>query len=110
MTTLKPDTIRIIRSGNGKARAVPSPKELSPGETFNVKNWTHCKASVDFAKVPVAPAKCEIEPRETAVFTVDGGADPDYYEYEVTLACSVDGRDVEQYVEGGSRPGLIIDR
>lgn len=110
MSTLKPDTIRIIRGGNGKARAVPSPKELTPGEEFTVKNWTECDAAVDFSGVPVDPDAKQIGPNGAGSFKVTGEAPTGYYEYQVTLKCRTDSRVLEQYVEGGSRPGLIIDR
>jgi hypothetical protein len=102
-------TIRIIRAGNGQVRAVPSPAPLESGDDFWIKNWTDCPATVDFTGVPVDPMRASIDPRAAAKFKVRMEA-AGYYEYNVTLVCTgKDNKKIEQYAEGGSRPGLIID-
>jgi hypothetical protein len=111
MTNGNPTAIRIIRAGNGQVRAVPSPAPLARKQEFVVKNWTDCPANADFTGVPVDPTTSRIDPGGEARFDVKDDAAYGYYEYDVTLACSdKNGKPVEQYVEGGSRPGLIIDR
>jgi hypothetical protein len=111
MTNEEPTAIRIIRAGNGQVRAVPSPAQLLRKQEFLMKNWTDCPANADFTDVPVDPTKKSIDPGGEARFVVKEDAPYGYYEYDVTLACSDrNGKPVEQYVEGGSRPGLIIDR
>jgi hypothetical protein len=103
-------TIRIIRAGNGQVRAVPSPAQLARKQEFVVKNWTDCPASADFTGVPVDPTTSPIEPDGEARFVVKDGAAYGYYEYSVSLTCTGKIGTVVQYAEGGSRPGLIIDR
>lgn len=111
MSNGSPTTIRIIRAGSGEVRAVPSPAVLVRGQEFLIKNWTDCPASVDFTDVPVDPTKSPIDPNGEGRFVVKENAPYRYYEYSVSLTCADRaGKEVLQYAEGGSRPGLIIDR
>ena len=103
-------TIRILRTGNGKTIAHPSPALLRRGDTFVMKNWTEYPAEVSFAEAPITPKATTIGPKPgQETFTVDANAPFEYYEYDITLLCTYGDRRVRQYVEGGSRPGVIID-
>jgi hypothetical protein len=105
-----PKVVRIFRIGNGKAVANPSPALFRPGEQFVMKNWTECPAEVSFAEAPITPKSATIGTRSAhALFTVDSQSAPGYYEYVITLQCTHGDRRVQQYVEGGSRPGVIVD-
>jgi len=114
-TTGQPTTIRIYRAGNGKATVQPSPQPLQPGEEFWLKNFTECEADVDFAGgAQITPPKGAIPPAKNGKpgkkgFEVDSKAPFGYYEYDITLVCTRGQRRVTQYVEGGSKPGVIID-
>lgn len=110
MTNGNPTTIRIIRAGNGQVRAVPSPAQLTRMQEFFMKNWTECPATADFTGVPVDPTTQRIDPDGEARFVVEENAPYGFYEYSVSLTCTGKTGTVVQYAEGGSRPGLIIDR
>jgi hypothetical protein len=102
-------TVRILRTGNGKTIANPSLAVLRRSDTLVMKNWTECPAEVSFAEAPITPKTAPISPGGSETFTVDANAPVGYYEYDITLLCTYGDRRVRQYVEGGSRPGVIID-
>jgi hypothetical protein len=112
-TTRQSTTIRIFRTGNGKATVQLSPQPLQPGETFVIKNFTECRAAIDFSGAPITPPRWKIPAANGKPgkrdFEVDSKAPCGYYEYDITLLCIHGERRVKQYVEGGSKPGVIID-
>ena len=100
---MEPARIWIVRKGNGQVVASPSPCPVrgsflvfnaTGGGTVHVKFPSH----VDPSEANVTPAR----PVEFHVATV---ASPLYLEYDAELVTPADAL----YVEGGSKPGVIID-
>jgi len=96
--------IYVVRKGNGQGWALPA--ILAPGDRFAVRNLTSDGASVDFTGVPVSPAREEVPAGSERSFSVNDDAAFGFYEYEIELSTDDRGH---QYVEGGSKPNVIID-
>jgi len=95
--------IWILRRGNGKVQVHPSPVNLRSGEEFTIRNLTETEVEVAFGTSSIHSDGAPIPARETSgIFTVVASA-PRYFEYDVTLPA------LNQYAEGGSKPGVIID-
>ena len=94
--------IFIVRKGNGGAQAVPPIQIISDAVTF--RNRTTCLARVVFPDGVVDQASFEVLAQGEATVRVIGL--PGYYEYRATLEC----REGTYNIEGGSQPGVIIDR
>ena len=98
----------VFRKKNGQWRVHPSPVHLQAGETFTIRNLTDTQAEVSFAPRtiqlanPGDPKGRTIPARDTSADLVVVAAGPTYFEYDVTLPS-------DEYAEGGSRPGAIID-
>lgn len=103
-----PVRIWIVRKRNGKAQVYPSPAVATAGQDVELKNWTDATAEV-LVDPPLAPilgmhaGTVSIAPRGSHTFHVAVGI-ADYYEYSITLDTTP-----PQYVEGSSRPAIIID-
>jgi hypothetical protein len=104
-----PVRIWIVRKGNGKAQVYPSPALATTGQDVELKNWTEATAEVRIddrlaPRLGVHGLTVSIGAGGSMTFHVaDGRAD--YYEYTIDLLCERG----EQYVEGSSRPAIIID-
>jgi hypothetical protein len=102
MATTPPIRIWIVRRGNGRVQATPSPVHLHPDESFSIRNLARDEATVAFPagtidlKQPTVPAGGTVEGRVVV-------RPPAFFEYDVTLARS------GEYAEGGSKPGVIVD-
>lgn len=114
MSDVPTTKIWIVRRGNGKAQVHPSPAVLKPGGSFGIHNLTREEVFVAFppdtiepdGEMPVAskgPGPFNsIPPGGIAVYHVVART-AQFFEYKVTLPA------VDQYAEGGSKPGVIID-
>ena len=102
-------TVRILQIGNGKVVVVPSPIELHREQTVVMKNWTECRADVDFGRAPIQPGTASIPPNGQQRFEVKPDAPYGYYEYDVGLLCVVGARERKLYAEGNSKPSVIVD-
>jgi hypothetical protein len=101
--TPAPTKIWILRKGNGQLRVHPSPVLLSSGETFVIRNLCGADAVASFPsnivaggeKVGIPAGGCSpglgVPPQRTST----------YFEYDVTVG--------NEYAEGGSKPGGIVD-
>jgi hypothetical protein len=94
--------IWIVRRGNGRAQATPSPVHVRPEESFRIRNLTQEQATVVFPEGTIKLDMRSIPPKGVATATVIAAA-PTFFEYEVELSQS------GNYVDGGSKPGVIVD-
>ena len=101
MNAMPPIRIWILRRGSGRAEATPSPVHLKPAETFRIRNLTQEEATVVFPEGTIGLDMRSIPPKGVATGTVIV-AGPDFFEYDVSLR---EGN----YVDGGSKPGVIVD-
>ena len=114
-----PTKIWVLRRGNGKAEVNPSPAVLRYEERFGIRNLTERTVEVVFPpgtiiSVPSKGIRARrikgirarriktIPAGEIAVYRVVARGHQ-FFEYRVTLPA------VQQYAEGGSKPGVIID-
>lgn len=94
----------IFRKGNGQLRVHPSPVVVQPGQPFILINLVDTLAKVTFQDdvveggrdfdVPACPAG-------TKRLVVVADPPKKYFEYDVKIG--------DQYADGGSKPGGIID-
>ncbi len=101
MNAMPPIRIWIVRRGSGRAEATPSPAHLRPDETFGIRNLTREQATVVFPEGTIRLDMRSIPPGGVATGTVII-ATPAFFEYDVSLQ---EGN----YVDGGSKPGVIVD-
>lgn len=98
-------TIWIVRKGSGRAQVYPSPCVVQSDRDVTVKNWTDCPAEVHLPRFPAhVRAVFTIAPGGEESFSL-AGAPGGYHEYGISLTCERGA----QYVEGGSKPSIIID-
>ena len=103
MSNTAPIKIWIFRKGNGQLRVHPSPVLLNGDELFRIRNLTGADATASFPSGIVDDAiGVTIHPGATSQdLQVKRQPTSTYFEYEVTA-----GND---YADGGSKPGGIVD-
>jgi hypothetical protein len=116
MNDVEPTTkIWIIRRGSGKRQVHPSPIRVRPGEPIRIKNWTPQTATVGLLPaLYTVPGEARgrlfepINPKDPLTILPGGYVDvtvaapAGFYEFDVTFADN-------QYAEGNSKPGVIVD-
>lgn len=95
--------IWIVRKGNGQVVASPSPCPVSG--SFFVFNATGAGTVHLTFPSHVDPPEADVTPARPVQFDVGTVASPLYLEYHAVL----DTPAGSLYVEGGSKPGIIID-
>jgi len=90
----------IFRKGNGQLKAHPSPVLLRRGETFTIRNFTDTVAHATFPPESIDNGSVEIAAGALSV-DLELGQKQGYFEYDVAIG--------NQYADGGSKPGGIID-
>jgi hypothetical protein len=103
MGNATPVRICIFRKGSGQLRVHPSPVLLTSGESFRIRNLAAAEATARFPPEIVEEGeRVSIPSGETSRdLRVRPQRTPTYFEYDVTI-----GND---YAEGGSKPGGIVD-
>ncbi len=100
---MEPARIWIVRKGNGQVQASPSPCPVRG--SFLVFNATGGGSVHLTFPSHVDPREADITPAGPIEFHVSTVATPLYLEYGAVLDTPAGGH----YVEGGSKPGIIID-
>jgi len=90
----------IFRKGSGQLKVHPSPVLLSRGEAFTIKNLANGAATVKFPPESVDGGPVEITAGGTSR-ELRASQKPGYFEYDVAIG--------NEYADGGSKPGGIID-
>lgn len=99
---VQPTKIWIVQKKTAKLEVHPPVVILTPGEKFTVGNRSPFTLLVDFGG-KIKPSGGEIPPgTKSGTFEVNP-SEGAYFEYDITVP--VEG----YYVEGGSKPGAIID-
>jgi hypothetical protein len=102
MATTPPIRIWIIRRGNGRREVTPSPVRLDLGERFSIRNLAREDATITFPEGAIDLTAPVVRPGGTVEGTVRA-TPPVFFEYDVTFGRS------NEYAEGGSKPGIIVD-
>lgn len=82
-------------------RVDPGHKVVSPGQTVTWRFFDCDDPAIDLSGAPLKPQDVPIT-GGVGHATVNGDADPGFYTYRVTCG--------EEDAEGGTRPGVIVDR